>query len=99
MQQMSLDQLECLPPLRSRSRRSSKLCRFWFSSIGIVAKLAGSYDAEQAASAARPWFLSGSGNHIGDEPFCAAVVYFLLHTEPFVPDGQDDKIKILNSTR
>jgi hypothetical protein len=36
---------------------------------------------------------------MGDEPFCAAVVYFLLHTEPFVPDGQDDKIKILNSTR
>ena len=23
-------------------------------------------------------------NVIGNEPFCAAVVYFLLHTEPFV---------------
>lgn len=35
---------------------------------------------------------------IGDEPFCAAVVYFLLHTEPFVPYCQANEIKILIST-
>ena len=34
--------------------------------------------------AVRPWACSGPGNVIGNEPFCAAAVYFLLHSEPFV---------------
>src|SRR5687768_12824623 len=32
---------------------------------------------------------SGPRNVIGNEPFCAAAVYFLLHSEPFVSYRKD----------